>query len=86
MIYVITAWSIRIHKWTRQKQATIFLKSIVPKVALTGYGRPPIMLKTAEDTDGQYSCIEELLPGSAAPLTSMGDETFYIMEGEATFL
>lgn len=47
-----------------------------------------IMLATAEDTDGQYSCMEELLPhGPAAPshIHEAADETFYILEGEATF-
>lgn len=46
------------------------------------------MLATAEDTNGAYSCIEELIPqGSAAPphIHEAADETFYIMEGEATF-
>lgn len=47
-----------------------------------------IMLATAEDTDGQYSCMEELLPhGPAAPphIHEAADETFYVLEGEATF-
>lgn len=47
-----------------------------------------IMLATAEDTNGAYSCIEELIPqGPAAPphIHEAADETFYIMEGEATF-
>jgi quercetin dioxygenase-like cupin family protein len=46
------------------------------------------MLATAEDTNGAYSCIEELLPhGPAAPphIHEAADETFYILEGEATF-
>lgn len=47
-----------------------------------------IMLATYEDTDGQYSCMEELLPqGPAAPphIHEAADETFYLLEGEATF-
>ena len=46
------------------------------------------MLATAEDTNGAYSCIEELIPqGPAAPphIHEAADETFYILEGEATF-
>jgi quercetin dioxygenase-like cupin family protein len=46
------------------------------------------MLATYEDTDGQYSSMEELLPkGPAAPphIHEAADETFYILEGEATF-
>ncbi len=46
------------------------------------------MLATAEDTNGVYSCIEELIPqGPAAPphIHEAADETFYIIEGEATF-
>lgn len=46
------------------------------------------MLATAEDTNGAYSCIEELIPhGPAAPphIHEAADETFYIIEGEATF-
>ena len=56
--------------------------------AYWGMGILWIMLATAEDTDGQYSCIEELIPqGPAAPphIHEAADETFYIMEGEATF-
>ena len=47
-----------------------------------------IMLATAEDTDGQYSCMEQLVPhGPAAGdhIHEAADETFYILEGEATF-
>jgi len=47
-----------------------------------------IMLATYEDTNGQYSCMEELLPkGPAAPphIHEAADETFYVLEGEATF-
>lgn len=47
-----------------------------------------IMLATAEDTNGQYSCIEQLLPHSPAAgdhIHEAADETFYILEGEATF-
>ena len=56
--------------------------------AYWGMGILWIMLATAEDTDGQYSCIEELIPqGMAAPphIHEAADETFYILEGEATF-
>ncbi|MBD2093315.1 quercetin 2,3-dioxygenase [Microcoleus sp. FACHB-1515] len=53
-----------------------------------GMGILWIMLATAEDTSGAYSCIEELIPqGPAAPphIHEAADETFYILEGEATF-
>ena len=56
--------------------------------AYWGMGILWIMLATAEDTNGEYSCIEELIPkGMAAPphIHEAADETFYIMEGEATF-
>ncbi|MFN6481497.1 MULTISPECIES: quercetin 2,3-dioxygenase [unclassified Nostoc] len=56
--------------------------------AYWGMGILWIMLATAEDTDGQYSCIEQLVPhGPAAGphIHEAADETFYIMEGEATF-
>ncbi|MEH2179066.1 quercetin 2,3-dioxygenase [Nostoc sp.] len=56
--------------------------------AYWGMGILWIMLATAEDTNGAYSCIEELIPhGLAAPphIHEAADETFYIMEGEATF-
>ena len=56
--------------------------------AYWGLGILWIMLATAEDTNGAYSCIEELIPkGMAAPphIHEAADETFYIMEGEATF-
>ncbi len=56
--------------------------------AYWGMGILWIMLATAEDTNGEYSCIEELIPcGPAAPphIHEAADETFYIMEGEATF-
>jgi mannose-6-phosphate isomerase-like protein (cupin superfamily) len=46
------------------------------------------MLATAENTDGEYSCIEELIPRGAEPgphIHELADETFYIMEGEMTF-
>ena len=47
-----------------------------------------IMLATAEDTNGEYSCIEQLIPRGAGPgphIHELADETFYIMEGEMTF-
>lgn len=53
-----------------------------------GMGILWIMLATAEDTNGAYSCIEELIPqGPAAPphIHEAADETFYILEGEVTF-
>ncbi|MBV8882406.1 MAG: cupin domain-containing protein [Chroococcidiopsidaceae cyanobacterium CP_BM_RX_35] len=56
--------------------------------AYWGVGILWIMLATAEDTDGQYSCIEQLVPhGPAAGphIHEAADETFYILEGEATF-
>ena len=56
--------------------------------AYWGMGILWIMLATAEDTNGAYSCIEELIPhGLAAPphIHEAADETFYMMEGEATF-
>ncbi len=56
--------------------------------AYWGMGILWTMLATAEDTNGAYSCIEELIPqGPAAPphIHEAADETFYIMEGEATF-
>jgi quercetin dioxygenase-like cupin family protein len=57
--------------------------------AYWGMGILWIMLATAEDTNGAYSCIEELIPqGPAAPphIHEAADETFYILEGEATFI
>lgn len=56
--------------------------------AYWGMGILWIALATAEDTNGAYSCIEELIPqGPAAPphIHEAADETFYMMEGEATF-
>lgn len=56
--------------------------------AYWGLGILWIMLATAEDTGGQYSCIEQLVPhGPAAGphIHEAADETFYILEGEATF-
>lgn len=56
--------------------------------AYWGMGILWIILATAEETNGAYSCIEELIPqGPAAPphIHEAADETFYIMEGEATF-
>ena len=56
--------------------------------AYWGMGILWTMLATAEDTNGAYSCIEELIPQgpAAAPhIHEAADETFYIMEGEATF-
>lgn len=51
-----------------------------------GMGILWIMLATAEDTNGAYSCIEELIPqGPAAPPHIHEAAAFYIMEGEATF-
>ncbi|MDX1931953.1 MAG: quercetin 2,3-dioxygenase [Capsulimonadales bacterium] len=47
-----------------------------------------LMLATFEQTNGAYSCIEELIPeGPAAPphIHEAADETFYLIEGEATF-
>jgi quercetin dioxygenase-like cupin family protein len=56
--------------------------------AFWGMGILWTMLATAEDTDGQYSCMEELIPHgpSAAPhIHEVADESFYIIEGEMTF-
>ena len=56
--------------------------------AYWGMGILWTMLATAEDTDGKYSCIEELIPHgpSAAPhIHEAADESFYIIEGEMTF-
>jgi mannose-6-phosphate isomerase-like protein (cupin superfamily) len=56
--------------------------------AYWGMGILWTMLATAEDTDGKYSCIEELIPygPSAAPhIHEAADESFYIIEGEMTF-
>lgn len=47
-----------------------------------------IMLATEEDTAGQYSLMEQLCPqgsGAATHLHEWQDESFYILEGEATF-
>ena len=47
-----------------------------------------IMLATAEDTNGEYSCMEQLIPHdpSAAPhIHEVANESFYIIEGEMTF-
>ena len=47
-----------------------------------------IMLATHEDTGGNYSLIEELIPqGPAAPphIHENADEMFYLLDGEATF-
>jgi quercetin dioxygenase-like cupin family protein len=56
--------------------------------AYWGVGILWIMLATAEDTNGEYSCIEQLIPRGAGPgshVHELADETFYIMEGEMTF-
>jgi mannose-6-phosphate isomerase-like protein (cupin superfamily) len=56
--------------------------------AYWGMGILWTMLATAEDTNGAYSCIEELIPRgpSAAPhIHEAADESFYIIEGEMTF-
>ncbi len=56
--------------------------------AYWGVGILWIMLATAEDTNGEYSCIEQLIPRGAGPgphIHDLADETFYIMEGEMTF-
>ena len=56
--------------------------------AYWGVGILWIMLATAEDTNGEYSCIEQLIPRGAGPgphIHELADETFYIMEGEMTF-
>ncbi|MBA3923102.1 MAG: quercetin 2,3-dioxygenase [Nostocaceae cyanobacterium] len=56
--------------------------------AYWGVGILWIMLATAEDTNGEYSCIEQLIPRGAGPgphIHEAADETFYIMEGEMTF-
>jgi quercetin dioxygenase-like cupin family protein len=56
--------------------------------AYWGMGILWTILATAEDTNGAYSCIEELIPRgpSAAPhIHEAADESFYIIEGEMTF-
>ena len=56
--------------------------------AYWGIGILWTMLATAEDTNGAYSCIEQLIPQgpSAGPhIHEVAQETFYILEGEATF-
>lgn len=56
--------------------------------AYWGLGILWTMLATAEDTNGAYSCIEQLIPQgpSAGPhIHEVAQETFYILEGEATF-
>ncbi|WP_193194529.1 quercetin 2,3-dioxygenase [Nostoc sp. MG11] len=73
---------------TAQNKPQAFQVNSTEGRAYWGMGILWIMLATAEDTDGQYSCIEELIPqGPAAPdhIHEAADETFYIMEGEATF-
>lgn len=48
-----------------------------------------IILATGEDTGGRYSLMEEWLPkGAGAPphKHTWSDETYYILEGEFTFL
>jgi len=56
--------------------------------AYWGMGILWTMLATAEDSDGKYSCIEELIPhgSSAAPhIHEAADEGFYVIQGEMTF-
>ncbi len=56
--------------------------------AYWGMGILWTMLATAEDTNGAYSCMEELIPRgpSAAPhIHEAADESFYVIEGEMTF-
>lgn len=71
-----------------QNQPQAFEINNVEGRAYWGMGILWIMLATAEDTNGAYSCIEELIPyGPTAPphIHEAADETFYILEGEATF-
>ncbi|MBH8578340.1 quercetin 2,3-dioxygenase [Nostocaceae cyanobacterium CENA369] len=71
-----------------QNKPQAFQVNSVEGRAYWGVGILWIMLATAEDTDGRYSCIEQLLPhGPAAGdhIHEVADETFYILEGEATF-
>lgn len=56
--------------------------------AYWGMGILWTMLATAEETNGKYSCMEQLIPHgpSAAPhIHEVANESFYIIEGEMTF-
>jgi quercetin dioxygenase-like cupin family protein len=71
-----------------QNKPQAFEVNQIEAPAYWGQGILWIMLAMAEDTNGEYSCIEELIPqGPAAPphIHEAADETFYILEGEATF-
>jgi quercetin dioxygenase-like cupin family protein len=72
-----------------QNQPQAFEVNQTEAPAYWGVGILWIMLATAEDTNGEYSCIEQLIPRGAGPgphIHELADETFYIMEGEMTFI
>lgn len=52
------------------------------------FGHPAVLKASAEDTDGQYSLFELIVPpdnGSPRHVHRLQDKAYYVMEGEMTF-